>query len=84
MHTDIHALSGIRTHDPRVRASVDSSSLRPRAATVIGPIHTYTYRNIKMDFHIITIYYNNAFKMSNFILEKLRKPESSPTFSKAR
>jgi hypothetical protein len=29
-HTDIHALSGIRTHDPRVRASKDSSCLRPR------------------------------------------------------
>jgi hypothetical protein len=29
-HTDIHALSGIRTHDPSVRASEDSSCLRPR------------------------------------------------------
>jgi hypothetical protein len=29
-HTDIHALSGIRTHDPNVRASEDSSCLRPR------------------------------------------------------
>jgi hypothetical protein len=28
--TDIHALSGIRTHDPSVRASEDSSCLRPR------------------------------------------------------
>jgi hypothetical protein len=27
-HTDIHALSGIRTHDPSVRASKDSSCLR--------------------------------------------------------
>jgi hypothetical protein len=27
-HTDIHALSGIRTHDPSVRASEDSSCLR--------------------------------------------------------
>jgi hypothetical protein len=27
---DIHALSGIRTHDPSVRASEGSSSLRPR------------------------------------------------------
>jgi hypothetical protein len=34
-HTDIHALSGIRTHDPSVRASEDSSCLRPRG-TVIG------------------------------------------------
>jgi hypothetical protein len=29
-NTDIHALSGIRTHDPRVQASEDSSYLRPR------------------------------------------------------
>jgi hypothetical protein len=29
-HTDIHALSGIRTHDPSVRASEDSSFLRLR------------------------------------------------------
>jgi hypothetical protein len=29
-YTDIHALSGIRTHDPSVRASEDSSCLRPR------------------------------------------------------
>jgi hypothetical protein len=34
-HTDIHALSGIQTHDPSVRASENSSCLRPRA-TVIG------------------------------------------------
>jgi hypothetical protein len=29
-HTDIHALSGFRTHEPSVRASEDSSCLRPR------------------------------------------------------
>jgi hypothetical protein len=29
-HTDIYALSGIRTHDPSVRASEDSSCPRPR------------------------------------------------------
>jgi hypothetical protein len=29
-HTDIHALSGIRTHDPSVRASKDSLCLRRR------------------------------------------------------
>jgi hypothetical protein len=29
-HTYIHALNGIRTHDPSVRASEDSSCLRPR------------------------------------------------------
>jgi hypothetical protein len=30
MHTGIHALSGIQTHDPSVRASEDGSCLRPR------------------------------------------------------
>jgi hypothetical protein len=29
-YTDIHDLSGIRSHDPSVRASEDSSCLRPR------------------------------------------------------
>jgi hypothetical protein len=29
-NTDMHALSGIQTHDPSVRASEDSSCLRPR------------------------------------------------------
>jgi hypothetical protein len=29
-NTDIHALSGILTHDPRVRASEDSSCFKPR------------------------------------------------------
>jgi hypothetical protein len=30
MHTDIHASSGIRTHDPSIRAGEDVSCLRPR------------------------------------------------------
>jgi hypothetical protein len=30
MHTDIHASSGIRTHDPSVSAGEDISCLRPR------------------------------------------------------
>jgi hypothetical protein len=30
VYTNIHALIGIRTHDPSVRASEDSSCLRPR------------------------------------------------------
>jgi hypothetical protein len=29
MHTDIHALSGIRTQDPSVRVSEDGSCLKP-------------------------------------------------------
>jgi hypothetical protein len=34
-YTDVNALSGIRTHDPSVRAGEDISYLR-RATTVIG------------------------------------------------
>jgi hypothetical protein len=30
INTDIHALSGIRAHDPSVQASEDSSCLTPR------------------------------------------------------
>jgi hypothetical protein len=48
---DMHALSGIRAHDPCVRAIEDSSCLR-RAATVTGynsnirdSIHTIEYRS---------------------------------------
>jgi hypothetical protein len=36
MHIDIHAWSGIRTHDPSVREIEDSSC----AATVIGIFYT--------------------------------------------
>jgi hypothetical protein len=45
-HTDIHALSGIRTHDTSVRASEDSSCLRPlwsafqEVLKYIIPVHT--------------------------------------------
>jgi hypothetical protein len=41
-HTDIHALSGIRTHDPSFRASEDISCLRPRGHCdwpLTGTIH---------------------------------------------
>jgi hypothetical protein len=30
VYTDIHALNGIQTYDPSIRASADSSCLRPR------------------------------------------------------
>jgi hypothetical protein len=43
INTDIHALSGIRTHDPSVRASEDGSCLRPRGycdrLTISLPLH---------------------------------------------
>jgi hypothetical protein len=39
-HTDIRAVSGIRTYDPSVRACKDSSCLR-RAVTVIGLSNEY-------------------------------------------
>jgi hypothetical protein len=44
-HTDIHALSGIRIHDPSVRANEDSACLRPRGhCDKEGIIHS-TYAN---------------------------------------
>jgi hypothetical protein len=37
LHTDIHAMSGIRTHDPVVQAGEDGSyALNRAAATVVG------------------------------------------------
>jgi hypothetical protein len=38
----MHVLSGIRTHNPSVRASENSSCLR-RAATMIGKTECYEY-----------------------------------------
>jgi hypothetical protein len=38
-HTDIHASSGIRTHDPSARAGEDGSCFR-RRATLIGKFST--------------------------------------------
>jgi hypothetical protein len=43
-HSDIHAFSGIRTHDPSIRVSEDSSCL-DRAATVVGVYETNACRN---------------------------------------
>jgi hypothetical protein len=42
-NTNIHALGGIRTHDPSVRASEDSSCLRPRGHCDRRYIYIYTY-----------------------------------------
>jgi hypothetical protein len=36
-HTDIHASTGIRTHDPSVRAGEDCSCLRPRGHCDLNP-----------------------------------------------
>jgi hypothetical protein len=37
INADFHALSGIRTHDPSVRATEDGSCLIPRAHHITGP-----------------------------------------------
>jgi hypothetical protein len=50
-HTDIYALSGIRTQDPSVRASEDNSC--GRAATVFGPVHTLEPQIYMISFNII-------------------------------
>jgi hypothetical protein len=59
-HTDIHALCGIRTHDPRVPASEDSSYLRPRghcdriSSSLLSKIlYAYPVRGICPANHII-------------------------------
>jgi hypothetical protein len=53
-HTDIHALSGIRTHDPSVRASEDSSWLRPRGHSD-GQLSQYTaIKTLKKEQHSIS------------------------------
>jgi hypothetical protein len=52
-NTDIHALSGIRTHDPSFRANEDSSWLRPR-----GYCNwlTYLLRQWKLSpTHVVTV-----------------------------
>jgi hypothetical protein len=41
-NTDIHASSGIRTHDPSVPASEDSSCLRPHGYTVTSKTNVTT------------------------------------------
>jgi hypothetical protein len=51
--THIHALSRIRTHDPRVRASEDSPRLRPRDH--MGHMYTYIKQTV-------------TFKKINFII----------------
>jgi hypothetical protein len=47
MHTDIHALGGIRTHDPSVRASERQFMPLDRVTTVIGErtIHEWLNRS---------------------------------------
>jgi hypothetical protein len=49
-HTNIHALSGILTHDPSVRASEDSSCLRPP-----GHCYRYTYQYLNKILNEITL-----------------------------
>jgi hypothetical protein len=45
-HRDIHALSGIWTHDPSFRAGKDSSCLRPRGHCV-QPSNTFTLHSFR-------------------------------------
>jgi hypothetical protein len=44
-NTDIYALSGIRAHDPRVRASEDSSCLTPRRHRLVITQHVNSVLN---------------------------------------
>jgi hypothetical protein len=51
MHTDIHASSGIQTHDPSVRVGGDGSCLKPRGQCdqLHNDLHNYNY--IVKDMH---------------------------------
>jgi hypothetical protein len=67
-HTDIHALSRIRTHDPRVQAHEDSSCL-DRAATVISIstvyLHTAYRTGVRM---ILTVISDHFLKLNRLFL----------------
>jgi hypothetical protein len=52
---DTHALSGIRNHDPSVRATEDSSCLRPCGYCERPHSHT-VYENYKAAFLITQVY----------------------------
>jgi hypothetical protein len=53
INADIHASSGIRTHDPSVRADEECSGLRPRGhCDTVGTME----HNYKMDFKVSSIY----------------------------
>jgi hypothetical protein len=43
MHTDIHASSGIRTHDASVRAGEGGSCLRPRGHCIFADHSEFAY-----------------------------------------
>jgi hypothetical protein len=44
-HIDVHAMSGIRTHDPRVRGREDSSCLRPCGHCDRPDVSTLAHKN---------------------------------------
>jgi hypothetical protein len=56
MHTDIHALSVIRTHDASERAGEDGSCLRPRGHC--GRLNTDPQIQIKMNVATIKLRLN--------------------------
>jgi hypothetical protein len=71
-HKDIHASSGIRTHNPNVRASEDSSRLRPRGHC---DRHTTMYReqsyNLPCSLGCEATYVNETSPVSHYILFSL-------------
>jgi hypothetical protein len=73
IHTpNIHAMSGIQTHDPSVRASEDSSCLRPRGYSdrlterlqlvttdhCNGPTNLYTLQTTTNTAHTVSVCYS--------------------------
>jgi hypothetical protein len=76
VNTDIHALSGIRTHDPSVPASEDRSCLRP-----CGHCVRRNYRFYKPKFCYCrcaeVTYYESSWIRKDFVLLTLRAPLQS-------
>jgi hypothetical protein len=79
-NTDIHALSGIRTHDPSVRASEESSCLRPRGRSLWSANLSAYENKTSWERHKSNPYTTKEVNQSNRESEKglltLRRPAS--------
>jgi DNA-binding sugar fermentation-stimulating protein len=68
MQKNIHASSGIRTHDPYVRAGEDSSCFRPRGHCDRRYSQWYTDNNVNGVYHDQFEYTDDRFKIQNVSL----------------
>jgi hypothetical protein len=76
-NTDIHALSGIRTHNPSVRASEDSSCLRPRGRCYWRGFYqslklsTHSFRVISAVQHFLPVMFRSNIPNTLLLVVKL-------------